>query len=197
MMNLKSWVMDRLVGRKVNRKHLQYLCLICLALLGIVIGFVTYLIIDVLYTGNLIDIRKRTFYVDYEEDLPPNIKIPIEIKTIEVPETENYDLLERCIEAEAGNQGYLGKAYVCDVILNRLDSGRWGDTLEDVILYPNAFSVVSNGTIDVIDVTLETKNVVANELKHRTDNDIISFKTGSFHYGLMPAFKYKDHYFSK
>jgi len=196
-MNLKSWVMDRLVGRKVSRKMLRCLCLICFGILGFTVTLTTYLIIDYLYTESLSPVYVRTFYVDYGDEVPESpIHVPIEIKTIE--DTRNkYDLLERCVEAEAGNQGYLGKVYVCDVILNRLDSGKWGDTLEDVILYPNAFSVVSNGTIDVIDVTLETKKVVANELAHRTDSDIISFKTGSFHYGLMPAFKYKDHYFSK
>ena len=46
-----------------------------------------------------------------------------EVHTLKNPQIEH---LEKCVQAEAGNQDALGRAYVCDVILNRLDSGRWG-----------------------------------------------------------------------
>ena len=112
------------------------------------------------------------------------------------PEIDGKEYLESCVEAEAGNQGELGKAYVCDVILNRLD---WDDynTIYEVINDPGQFQCVSNGSIHRVEVSEETKWVVQNELKSKTDSDIIFFRTGKYHSGTIPCFKYKDHYFSK
>ena len=47
-----------------------------------------------------------------------------EMTTEDLAEEEYFDSLELlalCVEAEAGNQGLIGKKYVCDVILNRVD----------------------------------------------------------------------------
>ena len=117
----------------------------------------------------------------------------------EVKQILNPDIiyLAKCIEAEAGNQGYLGKVYVCDVILNRLDSGRWGNSITDVINYPNAFSVVSNGRINKAELSNNTIDIILDELEDRTNSEILSFKTGDYHKTDTPCFRYKDHYFSK
>ena len=117
-----------------------------------------------------------------------------EIKTLRNPQ---ISYLEKCVQAEAGNQDELGRAYVCDVILNRLDSGRWGNSLYEVIYYPRAFSVVSNGTIDRVVVTDETKRIVEKELQERTNNEILAFKTESYHENTTPCFQHGAHYFSK
>lgn len=55
---------------------------------------------------------------------------------------DSLELLALCIEAEAGNQGLIGKKYVCDVILNRVDDEDFPDSITDVILQKNQFSVV-------------------------------------------------------
>ena len=100
----------------------------------------------------------------------------------EVKQILNPDIiyLAKCIEAEAGNQGYLGKVYVCDVILNRLDSGRWG-----------------NGRINKAELSNNTIDIILDELEDRTNSEILSFKTGDYHKTDTPCFRYKDHYFSK
>lgn len=137
-------------------------------------------------------------YVEYEYSIscgsctckPPEYKM----HTLKNPSIE---YLERCVQAEAGNQDELGRAYVCDVILNRLDSGRWGNSLYEVIYYPNAFSVVSNGTIDKVVVTDGTKRIVEKELQERTNSEILAFKTESYHANTTPCFQHGAHYFSK
>lgn len=55
------------------------------------------------------------------------------------------DLAIRTILGEAGNQGDEGQAAVAHVLRNRLNSGAYGDKLEDVILAPKQFSVWNSG----------------------------------------------------
>ena len=111
-----------------------------------------------------------------------------------------YDSLEYlacCVEAEAGNQGLMGKRLVCDVILNRVDSKDFPDNIFDVINQKNQFSVVSNGRIYEVSVSDETFEACRLELEERTDNDILYFTAGGYSACGSPAYKYKDHYFSR
>lgn len=55
------------------------------------------------------------------------------------------DLAIRTILGEAGNQGEVGQAAVAHVLRNRLNSGGYGDKLENVILKPKQFSVWNQG----------------------------------------------------
>lgn len=56
------------------------------------------------------------------------------------------DILAKTLEAEAGNQGPLGMLSVGSVIMNRLMSPRYSDTLHGVILQPGQFSVWNSTT---------------------------------------------------
>ena len=76
------------------------------------------------------------------------LKMPEEIAaeqvSIETKEVKIYDSLEmlaKCVQAEAGNQGLLGKRLVVDVILNRVDSDRFPNTIEGVITQSGQFAV--------------------------------------------------------
>lgn len=108
---------------------------------------------------------------------------------------QEYHYLCRCVEAEAGNQGELGKAYVTDVILNR--ANKYNMSITEVINSKNSFEVVSIGLIYKVTVSSETKKVVKEELQHRRNHDILYFREGYYHSFGTPCFSYKDHYFSK
>ncbi len=58
------------------------------------------------------------------------------------PEYDNEDivLLARLIAAEAQGEEYAGQLAVGNVVVNRLKTGIWGDTLQDVIFYENQFA---------------------------------------------------------
>lgn len=118
---------------------------------------------------------------------------PVEIVSDEL---DGREYLEQCIEAEAGNQGVIGKAYVCDVILNRLEWKEYS-SVYDVINDRGQFQCVSNGTINKVSVSEETKYVVSSELNKKLDEDITFFRTNRYHSGTIPCFKYGAHYFSK
>lgn len=144
--------------------------------------------------------------VETDEDPEPIVVLvqPVvyQVNEKEEPKKEETDIfegqeyLEQCVEAEAGNQGILGKAYVCDVILNRLDWEDYKDVY-DVINDRGQFQCVSNGTINRVLVSEETKYVVSSELKGKTNEDITFFRTKQYHRGTIPCFQYGAHYFSK
>ena len=139
--------------------------------------------------------KVRLFETVYEQEQYIGTQRTISVH--QISRQVDIENLLKVVEAEAGNQDDLGKAYVCDVILNRVDTGRWGDTIDDIIYYPNAFSVVSNGTIDNIEVSEGTYKVVCQELQNRTNTEVLAFRTGNYHSGNTPLFQHGDHYFSK
>lgn len=109
---------------------------------------------------------------------------------------DSLDLLASCVEAEAGNQGLEGKRYVVDVILNRVDSPDFPDTIEDVIYQKNAFAVVTNGAIDRVTISEETYEAVNLELENRLNYEILYFTSEGFHPCGTAWRKIGDHYFS-
>ncbi len=54
-------------------------------------------------------------------------------------------LLARVVNGEAANEPYLGKVAVAAVILNRVESDQFPNTLAGVIYQPNAFESITNG----------------------------------------------------
>ncbi len=73
-------------------------------------------------------------------------------------------ILERIVEAEAGNQGYKGKLLVANVILNRVKSGKFPPTIKGVVFSPGQFSPISDGRYETVRVSSETKEAVDDAL---------------------------------
>ncbi|HHY31119.1 MAG TPA: spore cortex-lytic protein, partial [Syntrophaceticus sp.] len=59
--------------------------------------------------------------------------------------SDNVDLLSRVIHGEAGDEPYLGKVGVGAVLMNRMRSSSFPNSLSGVIFEPYAFESVSNG----------------------------------------------------
>lgn len=64
-----------------------------------------------------------------------------------VTRAEDVDLLARVIAAEAQGEPYVGQVAVGAVILNRVKSPQFPNSLSGVIYQPHAFESVSNGLI--------------------------------------------------
>ena len=58
------------------------------------------------------------------------------------------ELLARIVHAEAKGEPYIGQVAVAAVILNRIDSPDFPNTLAGVVYQPGAFEPVMNGTIN-------------------------------------------------
>ena len=69
---------------------------------------------------------------------------------------EDYQVLLRIVQAEAGICAPKGKILVADVIINRVLSGKFPDSVKAVVYQPSQFQPVSNGTINTVKVTAET-----------------------------------------
>ena len=109
----------------------------------------------------------------------------------------DLDLLAAIVYAEAGDQGHYGMRLVCDVILNRVDSPAWPDTIPGVVYQTNQFSPVFDGGLDRAwsRVTAECYDAVLTELQYgRIDYGIQYFSMYGCQNGQF-AFQYLDHYF--
>lgn len=106
------------------------------------------------------------------------------------------ELIAQLVMAEAGNQDLTGKRYVVDVVLNRVDSDDFPDTVEEVIFQKNQFSVIENGAFDEAGwtITEECYEAVKLEYEERLNYDILYFSRGKSKYASN-HFKYQDHWF--
>lgn len=68
--------------------------------------------------------------------------------TMEVSDDELW-LLACIIDWEAGNESYDGKLAVANVVLNRVRSSKWGNSITSVIYAPRQFSGVTDGNGNV------------------------------------------------
>lgn len=72
----------------------------------------------------------------------------------------DYNVLLRIVQAEAGGCDMKGKILVANVILNRVESDEFPDTITDVVYEKRQFSPVSNGSINRCKVEEETVEAV-------------------------------------
>ena len=75
-------------------------------------------------------------------DVPETTRTPMTMT-----EDELY-LFATVIYTESGDQGYDGMLAVANVILNRMEYGRWGTTLEEVLFAPGQFAGARQELID-------------------------------------------------
>lgn len=127
-----------------------------------------------------------------------NMSIEEDTAKNELPQSD-IDLLATLVRAEAGNQPLDGKKAVVDVVLNRVDSDRFPNTIQGVIYQEGQFNCIDDGNFSK---ALSTKDdtdyeAVRLELEERTDTEIIFFQTKSYSSYGTPAYVIGDHYFAK
>ncbi len=143
--------------------------------------------------------------VNIQEALADYIGIEEEVKTVELTEQDYaeqdyYDSLEMLailVEAEAGNQSLEGKRLVVDVVLNRVDSPDFPNTIAEVIFQENQFACINDGGFDRAGWRMQDEDykAVFLELDRRTDSRVLYFTAGGYgNYGT-PAYQEGDHYF--
>lgn len=73
---------------------------------------------------------------------------------------EDCRVLERIVEAEAGDQDLRGRILVANVILNRIKSSEFPDTVKGVVFARRQFSPVSNGSYYRVKVSEKSRKAV-------------------------------------
>lgn len=109
---------------------------------------------------------------------------------------EEIDLISLVTMAEAEGESVLGKRLVIDVILNRLESDRFPDTIKGVIYARNQFECMTNGRVDRCQVRKDIRELVIEELQSKTHSDIYYFRTNHYHKFGKPVLSEGNHYFS-
>lgn len=88
---------------------------------------------------------------------------------------EDMDILRRIVEAEAGNQDVEGRLLVANVVLNRVASEKFPDSVKEVVFQEengvNQFSPVSNGSIWTVTISEETDEAVERALEGEDISD--------------------------
>ena len=130
----------------------------------------------------------------YHVDTRPCYNVGVLTRESQVNE---IDLLAQLVESEAGNQNLYGKRLVVDVVLNRVDSDIFPDTIEEVIYQENQFSVIKDGAFDRAygNASEESYEAVQLELEERLNYDVLFFCRWKSKYMVNDSFKEQDHWF--
>lgn len=83
----------------------------------------------------------------------------LEKKKIHLSKTDTQ-ILYRIVEAEATGEDIAGKKLVANVILNRVNSEEFPDTVEEVVFAHRQFSPIRDGRYYKVEITKETKKAV-------------------------------------
>lgn len=122
---------------------------------------------------------------------------PVKVKRAGLISEEDIDLIALVTMAEAEGEPEKGKRLVIDTILNRVDSKRHPNTVKKVIYAPHQFSSMWNGRVNRCYVRKDIRKLVKEELKHRTNSEVIYFRTDYYSEYGTPMFRVGNHYFSK
>lgn len=77
---------------------------------------------------------------------------------------DEIEILERIVQAEAGGSGYDGMLAVANVVLNRVKSERFPNTVTDVVFANRQFTPISDGRYYTVKVSDTAKQVVEDAL---------------------------------
>ena len=110
----------------------------------------------------------------------------------------DMELIAQLVEAEAGNQPFEGKCLVVDVVLNRVASPDFPNTVEEVIYQDGQFSVINNGAFDKAAWNMKEDDfaAVAVEYELHTNKEILYFNNSSNVSGTGEPFKVGGHWFN-
>lgn len=135
--------------------------------------------------------------------------IEVEISTEEEPDNswkvtdDEYALLALVVEAEAGDQDFIGRRLVVDVILNRVASSKFPNDIFGVIFQRNQFSTTFDGAFDRVrreGITQMTYEAIDLELKlneNRYNTEVLFFTMGYYNPYCKPMFVWGTHYFGR
>lgn len=113
---------------------------------------------------------------------------------------DEIDLLNRIVQCEAQSEDLQGRILIANVILNRVESGIWGDSIEAVLRAPGQFDPMMNGAYKVIepdDVTKEAVLIALNG-ENISEGALYFQKSASKNWGKKTyLFRYGSHSFYK
>lgn len=125
-----------------------------------------------------------------------------EVKEVE-EDGNNYNatnaeeaLLCRLVQCEAGGEDRKGKILVANVVMNRVASSEFPDSIKGVVYAGDQFTPVGNGKINRVKVSKETKEAVRAALSGKCyTTDALFFNSGGENKTMNHLFDHGGHHF--
>lgn len=114
---------------------------------------------------------------------------------IERFDESDIEQMAQIVWLEARGEEYMGQRYVAAVILNRVESNIFPNTVLEVISDKGQFATYRARNRAKPDEV--TYKAIKDEIENRSNEEILYFRSGHYHKGHPQAFKYGNHYFSK
>ena len=163
--------------------------------LGFMMAMVGYIYSDKAVSAN---INQTTGYIVVRTN-EPETTTRTEVKDISSVDLITMDdavLIAKLVLAEAEGESEMGKRLVIDTVLNRLESEDFPNTVYDVVYQPYHYDPAWDGRIDLFSELDDAFKLVVDEIQHRTNTDVLYFRTDKFHEFGTPMEQVGNHYFS-
>lgn len=118
-------------------------------------------------------------------------------ESIDYISLDDFELMAKTVFAEAKTEGFEGQVAVAEVILNRVESTNFPDTIEAVIRKDKAFASWCNGSVSDAPLDDECLEAVQEAVNKRLfPKSVVYFREGRFHSYGKPYGIIGKHYFS-
>lgn len=104
--------------------------------------------------------------------------------------TMDIVLIGKLIQHEAAYESELGQRLVIDTVLNRVESKKFPNTVEEVLSQPGQYCNPDEYPPKGV------YRLVAEEMRWRTNSDVLWYRTKRYHPYGIPIIKEGAHYFS-
>lgn len=166
----------------------------------------TFLLSVLMFFHTDIPVDNKVVHVDDVTIMHSAVSKPIFVDTPPIVTTKRLEedllpyediyLIALVTMAEAEGECEEGKRLVIDTILNRVDSEHFPNSVYDVVYQRNQFSSVWSERIDRCEVNENICELVREELRSRTNTDVIFFRARKYSKYGVPMFQVGNHYFS-
>lgn len=137
---------------------------------------------------------------DFEDWVKPQVEgmVPVyDRDSIDYISDEDFELMAKTVYAEAKTEEFEGQVAVAEVILNRVESDNYPNTVKGVITQPGAFASWSNGSVEAAPFDDECCEAVQDALNERIfPVTVVWFREGHFHPFGTQYTVIGNHYFS-
>lgn len=126
------------------------------------------------------------------------VEVPKTSEAVKLDENSELDLLYRLVESEAGIESPRCKEMVTAVVLNRVKSEKFPNTIYGVIYAPGAFAVTDNNVIGRTKASQETINAVNRVYYGRKEmpDNVYFFRNNHYFSWCKPVTAIDNTYFS-
>ena len=137
---------------------------------------------------------------EFEEWVKPHIEgmVPVYGRAgIDYISLDDFELMGKTVFAEAKTEEFAGQVAVAEIILNRVESENFPDTVQEVIKQDGVFSSWGNGSVEAAPFDDECLEAVQDAVNERIFPDsVVYFREGHFHSFGTPYTVIGHHYFS-